>query len=219
MPHTIILWLSNFSALFAVWIGRKEKSVIWLYAFSSLVFDINGFVLKAFDIERLWASNLFLLVEFVLLSLFFMPLVFPTRYHKNSKWIIALVAIYFVIHTFMLSVWKPNYVDASVLYLFYIFYCICGLYKVIRDIEFVLVERNPLFIFCIAILLYASGSLIILLFENDLLHTQKEFIYALWKLIRNPLNIIKNLLIAYGFVLIKRNKAGALVASVVRKHG
>ena len=204
MLQTILLYLSNLSALLAVWTGRRERTVIWLYALLSFIFDMNGYVLNALDIERKWASNIFFLVEFVLISTYFIREVFP-GYKKALRIIVAVISLYFVVHTCMKSVWVSNYVDAAIMYELYIFFSICGLYKVMQEIKYVMVERNPLFIFCIAFLLYASGSLFIFLVGNDFLQTERDFIIGIWKLVRNPLNIVKNLLIAYGLLLIRRN--------------
>jgi hypothetical protein len=202
----LLLYISNLSAIPAVWIGRKKRPVIWLYALCSLVFDLNSLILKHFHINWGWCSNLFFLLEFALISLFFIREVFPVR-HRTAGFIVSSAAsLYFIIHTTLLSIFKANYVDAAILCGIMLSFCFYGLTRVIKEIEFVMIEDNPLFIFCIAILLYASGNFIILLFENKLLLLNEELIKALWKNVHNPLNILKNLLIAYGLLLTNRSK-------------
>lgn len=202
----ILLFLSNLSAIPAIWIGRREKSSLWFYALASLLFDINGYVLNALHIERLWASNLFFLIEFVLVSAYFIRNVIPPKAQRVTGVLSLLVALCFIFNTWNRNIMLPNYIGAAILCSFYIFYSMLGLYKVITEIEFVLVERNPLFIFCVAFLLYASGTFIIFLFEHKLWHFQDQFLESIWRLIRNPLNTIKNLLLAYGFWLIRKTK-------------
>ena len=199
----VFLWSSNLSASLAIWTGRKERTVLWFYVLFSFLFDINGYILKNLKVERLWASNLFILIEFILITVYFIRNVFP---RKNAiVWHVCLTVIsaYFIIDTCRLSVWKPKYLGAALLYALYIFYCLYGLYRVISEIEFVVIEKNPLFIFCIAILLYASGSFIIFLFESKIWPTEEAFGNKVWMYVRNPVNIIKNLLMAYGFRIIK----------------
>jgi hypothetical protein len=99
-----------------------------------------------------------------------------------------------------------NFTDASLLYGMYIMYSLVGLYKVITEIEYVMVERNPLFIVSVAFLLYASGNFIIFLFENNVLLMNKELKSGLWLYIHNPLNILKNFMLGYAFLLIKKGK-------------
>jgi hypothetical protein len=200
----IILWFSVLSPLCPIWTGRKDKSILWYYALACLVFDINSLVLKAFQIERLWTSNLFFLAEFILISSYFNQYVFEKKYKKRTIIVLILIAVYFVIDTILNSVLKPNYIDAAILYCLYILFSIFGLYRVMKTIEFLSIEKSPLFIFCIAFLIYASGSFIIFLFEYEVLQIDKAFISAMWQFVRNPMNILKNLLIGYGFVLMNK---------------
>lgn len=202
----ILLYISNLSAIPAVWIGRHKRPVLWFYALCSLLFDLNSLFLKYFQINWRGCSNLFFLLEFVLFSLFFIRDVIPDRYRSTGYLISAIASIYFIIHTILLSVFKANFVDAAILYGIMLGYCIYGLTRVIKEIEFVLIEDNPLFIFCIAILLYCSGNFIILLFENKLLIHNEKLIKELWKNVHNPLNILKNLLIAYGLYLTNKRQ-------------
>jgi len=202
----VLIYLSTLSGLPAVMVGRNKRSAIWLYVLLSFIFDVNGTVLRIMNIPRFWASNLFFLVEFLCFSCYFIGAICPQKYKKVAYYLTGAMVLYFVIHTSMKSIWHTNFVDGAILYGIYIFYCLCGLAKVIQEIEYVMIERNPTFIFCVAILLYASGSFIILLFENKLLYLENGLILSLWLYVRNPLNIFKNLLIAYGFILMNKNK-------------
>lgn len=202
----IIFYLSVLSALFPIWTGRKIKNTMWYYALACLVFDINSVCLKILNIERLWASNLFILIEFTLISSYFYQYVFEERFKKRILIILFLIAGYFIIDTFLHSVLKPNYVGATIFYCLYVLFSIFGLYKVMKAIEFLMIEKSPLFIFCIAFLIYASGSIVIFLFEYELLKINKAFISAMWQFVRNPMNILKNILLGYGLILMQKNK-------------
>ena len=202
----IIQFASIFSGIFAVWVGRKYRPILWYYVLSSFVFDINGFVLKFFTIEWRWGSNMFFLTEFVLVSLFFIHEVFPPKYRNASLLLLFLISSYFAAHTTVNSIVRANYADAAILYGIFIFYSIFGLTKVIKEIEFVMVEHNPLFIFSVAFLLYSSGIFIIFLFENKLIYLDRKLINNLWAFVHNPLNIIKNIMIGYGLIMINKSR-------------
>ncbi|KAA5534507.1 hypothetical protein F0919_07755 [Taibaiella lutea] len=146
------------------------------------------------------------MVEFLLLSSYFYQYVFEKKYRKQILIVLSLVAVYFVVDTCVHSILQPNYIGAAIFYSLYILFAVFGLYKVLKGIEYLMIEKSPLFIFCIAFLIYASGSFIILLFEHELRETNKEFIKFMWCYVRNPMNILKNLLIGYGLILMNKNK-------------
>lgn len=200
----IIAYLSNLSAVPAILAGYKRKGLLWLYVVSSFFFDIVSFVLKYLEIGFSWSSNFFFLTEFVLLSLYFTNQVFNKKTRFKSRLFITLAAIYFIIHTlFTTKLYSVNYGDTAYFYGIFILFSIIGMYKLLNEATIIPIERSPLFIFCVAILIYASGSFIIILYENELLKTDEKFIKYAWIFIRNPLNIFKNLLLYYVFVLMK----------------
>lgn len=202
---TLLLYTSNLSALWAVWVGRRQRSVLWLYAFCSLFFDVLSYILKRTSIK--WrTANLFLLIEFILVSAYFINKIERKNYRMTLYVTAGAMCLYYIIHTLNGTLYKVNFTDASLLYGMYIFYSLVGLYKVITEIEFVMVERNPLFIISVAFLLYASGNFIIFLFENNVLIMNKGLKAMLWLYIHNPLNILKNFMLAYAFVLINKGK-------------
>lgn len=152
----------------------------------------------------MWLSNAFFLLEFIAISWFFISEIARPRVRGLAYSLAVLTGSYFVISTIDRGVLNANYADAALLYAIYIYYALVGLHKVIQEIEYVMVERNPLFIFCIAILLYSSGSFFIFLFEHVMLISLGKLVDVLWVYVHNVLNIIKNLLIAYGLFLIAK---------------
>lgn len=209
----IIKYASNLSALPAIWVGRREKHVLWYYALVSFAFDVNSFLLGVLGMKKMWSSNMFFFFEFLLVSAYFVRYVFAVRMRPAAIASLSTICAAFVVHTINHNhlqpgffSWKPNYIGTAWLYGLYMFYSIYGLFRVMTEMEFVMIEKNPLFIFCIAFLLYSTGSFIILLFENELVKQEIGFVDNLWVFIRNPANIIKNLLIAYGLWLIKKHK-------------
>ena len=180
--------------------------MLWFYALSSLFFDVLSFVLRRTNIKWRGSSNIFLLIEFILVSVYFIGQIERKNYRYAAYSTAAVMCMYYIIHTLSGTIYKVNFTDASLLYGMYILYSLVGLYKVITEIEYVMVERNPLFIVSVAFLLYASGNFIIFLFENNVLLMNKELKSGLWLYIHNPLNILKNFMLAYAFLLINKDK-------------
>lgn len=197
-------YLSSLSGLPAVIAGRRVRPAIWYCVLVSFFCDILGWALKAASIPRMWLSNAFFLLEFIAISWFFISEIARPRVRGLAYSLAVLTGSYFVISTIDRGVLNANYADAALLYAIYIYYALVGLHKVIQEIEYVMVERNPLFIFCIAILLYSSGSFFIFLFEHVMLISLGKLVDVLWVYVHNVLNIIKNLLIAYGLFLIAK---------------
>jgi len=167
----------------------------------SFLCDLLGLALKVAHIPRLWLSNLFFLLEFMAVSWFFVSEISHSRVRGLAYSLVILVGGYFIISTLQGGVLTANYTAAALFYAIYIYYALAGLHKVIQEIEYTMVERNPLFVFCVAILLYSSGSFIIFLFEHIMQLSHGRLVDLLWVYVHNMLNIIKNLLIAYGLVL------------------
>ncbi len=189
----VILYLSNLSSVIPIWTGRRSRSIIWYYVWASFIADVVSFILGLRHIKWHWLSNLFLLVEFFIVSYFFTQQIEDGKTKKAVQLVLLMVMAGFAVHT--------NFKGAAVLYGIFLVFGIAGLYKVIKEIEFVQVERSPLFVLCVAFLLYGSGIFILLLFENELIVINKHFIVSLWRYLHNPLNIIKNILIGYALYL------------------
>lgn len=203
----IIAYASNLSALPAVWEGRKQKGILWLYVLCSLLFDIISFGFKKAGINFAWSSNAFFLAEFLLLGYYFIPNLLKDRNITIAKILLVVAALFFALFTlFTTGLYQVNYVGAGYFYAAYILLSIAGLYRLLVSEEIVLLQKSPMFVFYVAILLYSAGSFIIILYENELLKTDRKFITYAWIFIRNPLNILKNMLIYYVFTLVNRSK-------------
>lgn len=198
--------ISNLSAIPAIWIEREKRSVLWFYMLFSFLIDTYAFVLVQLEKELHWLSNIFILIEFFLVTVYFIRNVFPERWAGTLYICVTIISACFIINTYRLSIWKTNLHDAALFHALYIIYCLYGLYKVISEIKFVMIESNPLFIFCTAILLYASGNFVYFLFDSELVKIYKDEVTELWKIWHNPLNTLKNALIGYGLWISRKSK-------------
>jgi hypothetical protein len=213
----VILFMSNVSALPAIWIGRKERSVLWSYALACFTADALSFTFRQFHINHSIVSNLFLITEFVLIATYF-KLILIGKSHKYAFLaIVSTVCLLFAWRTVVNTIRANsdaeafNYKDAAWFSVCYMLLSIAGLYKVMSEMETVRIEQSPLFLSCVAILLYASGTLFPFIYKDIVLHTEPEFEQfkkKIWPYFFLPLNIIKNVLLAFSLhcVLIAKNE-------------
>ena len=202
----IILLFSNLSPIFPIITGWKVKGLLWYYAWICLLCDVAGFIIKAAHLPRYIHANLFLVLEFVLLSWYLCLFILKPGYRKMAAIAIATIAAAFLIHTSFLTPLQTNFVGGAILYGIYIILCIAALYKVMQQIEEIKIERSGIFVFTGCFLLYSSGCMVMLLFKINLnAHNHEALMTRIWD-VHNILNILKNLGIAYVFIIPKNEK-------------
>lgn len=147
-----------------------------------------------------WVSNLFLVLEFVLVSWFLSRKILIRRAYTIMQYLLTGTALLYLVHTAYRSVESPNYAFGAAFYITMIILSVLGFFKVIREVEVVKIERSPLFVYCTAFLLYAAGCFVLLLFIPDVTSTNMTLMYHLW-VFHNCINILKNIVIFFGFRL------------------
>lgn len=198
----IVLFISMFSPIIAIWSGRKTNSTLWYYAIVCLVSDLVSYLLKQMDVKHALVSNFFLISEFLLVTVYFKTNLLPDKYKRVFITGLSLVSIVYAYNTFERYVGAANdsqaynYIDASFFYIVYIICSLLGFYTLISNVSTVSIERSHLFWACIAFLLYASGVLFLLIFKDNATIEDMDMFKNLWTYFFKPLNIIKNLLIA-----------------------
>ncbi len=208
----VILYVSIFSALPAVWLGRKQRGLLWLYVLASLTCDVVPLILSdAFSIETRVPGNLFAILELLLVGLYF----------GQSFWNRPLRRAVFVttiLLTTVLSVstWQVIEADTewrnqaqAVSQTFLLLLCIGGLLAVIRNAEEQKIERSQLFLVSASMLLYLAYSMLLMLFTDQFIEAPQALRMKLWA-VHNLLNILKNLAIGYSFFLAQKQMRRSL---------
>lgn len=204
LPYLIMI-LSNVSPLPAIIAGRRYRNVLWYYMLACIIADVSDLVVKYMVVSSYAiVTNLFLLVEFVLISYYFV-----TTLWNNKKIHIViplfLIAAFYIYNTVVgmlygdrsaVVAYTYNYLEASLFYITYIIFSLLSLFRVMQKVDEVRLERSPLFLSGVAFLLYASGALFLLLFKDLIVQADVRLFGNLWIYFFLPLNIIKNLLIA-----------------------
>lgn len=198
----IVLYISMFSPIIAIWSGRKINSTLWFYAIVCLFADAASYVLKQMDVKHALVSNFFLISEFLLITTYFKQNLLPEKYRAVFTIVLSLITVVYAYNTLQRYIGAAsdsqayNYIDASFFYIVYIICSLLGFYALISNVSTVSIERSHFFWACIAILLYASGVLFLLIFKDNAVQEDAEMFVNLWTYFFKPLNIIKNLLIA-----------------------
>jgi hypothetical protein len=190
------LILSVVSPAIPLWTGRNEKnSLLWLYVATGLSFDLLINVLKRLlHVNHYWAANLFVLTEFI-----FVSLIYRNLFLRNARafyWIMALFIAYFLATTVSASIWKFNTAGASVFYFTYIIYSIRGLYRLLAEQKFLFLEQSREFWVHCAFLVYGSGNFLLFLFSDYLMGADNHLFQLLWSLFFLLINITLNMLLA-----------------------
>lgn len=195
---------TNFSGLPALIIGRQVRGILWYYAGISLISDISTYILRHWlGVRQGLVSNIFLLAEFLLVGNYLLSFILRRISWQARFCIFIIPAAIYAARAFQ-HLNRTNLQDAAVLLSLLIVLCLIALYEVMLRVEDARLEQSPYFTFAAAFLLYASGTLLLLLFDNDIrTYFSEEIGNRMW-LMQNGFNILKNLAIARVLFIIKK---------------
>jgi hypothetical protein len=198
---TLILYLSVVSAGPAIWLGRKQRGLLWYYAWASFITDIIPLLTHGlFGTVSYVQGNLFAICELAFVGLFFMREM-PSQVIRRIVALFTIsLALFFLIRSWPHINEAVNWKDVVFNSIFLMLLCIAALVKVMRNAEHLRIEQSPLFIISASFLLYLSYSVLLMLFTDQFMNAPKVLRQQLWS-IQNLLNVLKNLAIARAFVM------------------
>ncbi|MBS1772809.1 MAG: hypothetical protein JST82_08110 [Bacteroidetes bacterium] len=201
---TIIYYVSILSPLLGVWVGRNSKSILWYYMCTCFVADVINYNFKQMHISHVWISNLFIIVEFVFVTSYFKNVFFSKAHQQIFIAFLAIVAALFLYNSYTITAVDGdasknyNYAFTAVFFIVYIMLSLAGLFKIMREAKVPRLQSSPLFLSCIAFLLYSSGALFIFLAKDEIVRIDKQAFAVIWPFFFMPLNITKNILVAFS---------------------
>lgn len=200
----VVVYLAMLSSLPAIFLGRKQKGLLWYYACVTLVSDLCSFIEHNILHARICLrSDAYFLLEFILIGMYFNRLLFSKRWQSGNSVAIVMLSIWFVIRTATKDVYKVNWEDIGTMNLLIVFFCVAALFQVFRSVEHIRIEQSPLFIFSASYLLFISYTVLLMLFAEHFRGAPELLRRQLWG-IHNVLMVLKNLSIAYVFFLQRR---------------
>ncbi len=201
--YTIII--SYVSSLPALYIGRKSRPLFWWYCLVSFIADLLNRCFIILEIPHGIITNLFLLSEWLLIGTYLTKAIFGRQHNSGRQAGIVLVAVGFIAWILYHGFNKASYSAAIVLYCIYISLLLACLYKIMRDFEYLQLEKSPLFMFCAVFLFFTAGSITLFGIKNYLDAHNPALSNSLWA-IHNILNILKNSVLAYCIYLLQKQK-------------
>ena len=190
-----LAFISILSPLVPLLVGIKKRySILWLYVFTGFFFDLLISILKRIPANRHWAANLFVLVEFLLISFYYKKKIFRSAIFFYS--LIMILSAFFVCTTLAKILTDLNTFGYSIFLFIFILYGITGLYLILKEKKMLFIEKSSFFWANAAFILYASGNFLLFLFK-DFMHEKNLLAFnLLWAVCFLTLNILKNLLLA-----------------------
>ncbi|MBS1614540.1 MAG: hypothetical protein JST06_00295 [Bacteroidetes bacterium] len=207
----VVNFCSRYSALPALWLGRKQRGFLWYYALASFLADLLSaeFMLDFFPILNSISGliiNLFFLLQLSLLGLYLINQLTNRSLKIVCKIIIIALAAFFIYKTggrFIRSIFWNEQVFGHI---FLMTLCLLTLMTVFRNIEHIKIERSPAFLFAACFLLLEAYSVLLFLFTEQFMNASKTLIQNVWS-VHNLLNILTNLVIARIFILQEKAKS------------
>jgi hypothetical protein len=199
-----VKFLSIISPLIPIIVGyRRRLTLLWVYAITGLTFDLLiPFLKRVLHVNYSWPGNLYVLLEFVMISLYYSQQVVA---RKMAAYVfIGLLCLFFIGTTLNSGMFVFNAFGASVFCFVFILYGISGLYKMLQEQKVLFLEQSAFFWVNVAFIIYASGNFLLFLFLDYLSQQDDGMLRLLWGVSFLILNIVKNIFL--GIALSKKTQ-------------
>ena|ERR1035437_4293770 len=177
----------------------KPNFIVLLYLLcADLLTELIAHIFQKYNLHNLFIYRSFTLVQFVMLSVFFIKTLSPS---KIALFIKIFIFVFFGIALFDLyknGFNTPDDLSLAVSSVLLMIYSLLTFNYIIQNPVHTNILSMPLFWFITAVLIYFSSGLFLFIFSGYVLNFSNNFHYELWS-INSLLNIIFNLLIAIGF--------------------
>ncbi len=200
----VFLMLSQCAPLIALIIGRKAGShPLLYYVVAAGLTELASSVLKyAFNQDIQWTGNLFLALELLFFSAFFIQLFNPKKIHL--WWSIALLVELLYIGDFLrTSFFVFNHFNASLLCVVYLILCLVSYGRIMIGRQHQFIEQSSAFWMTSGIFIYATITCIIFALPG-LMSTENELFVSVWNYIYLTINFARYILIGIGLRLLSK---------------
>lgn len=192
----ILYLLSMYTPILPLLFGYKKwNTLLWWYVMAGFATDmIGGHILKPMGITIEWLSNLYMLVNFVLLALYVGK---PLNKSKQYKLYIVtgIFSLIFIIYCIQHSVLLFNGLGMSMLNFICVLFGIYALYCMLEELKIEKIQESEYFWANVSFIIYYSGNFLLFLFHDYLLAEKKEILILLWAYILFSMNILDRLIL------------------------
>ncbi len=209
----LYIYLSQASSLFPIIAGlcyfRKFNlsfQVLLLFFFSSFFFELLSIYLAKKYHNNLPGLHLYTAIEFLVFSSFY----FLKSKQKLYSKIILLNTILFLVVAladafFINSIWKFNNNSRTYACASLVIYSLVYFYGLMKSDEIINLWKAAIFWINVGVLFYFATNLFFFMLENYFSTTDVPLM-AIGLYIHSSVNIITNIIFAYSFLQLKKNK-------------
>lgn len=209
----LIANVSSFSVLlplfFFVLAIRKKNApypvkVLGAFLFISGLSDLASTILIEFKINPNFIISIYVILQFVLLSLIYRNVFTKTSYKKISVIAIAVFLIFAAYNLFVIQgVTGFNSNSFTISSVVFIAYSIAFFYRLMVELPVPQVQQLFIFWFNSAVFIYFGFNLFIFISINSLLPSQNDQLLFSWAF-HNCINIVKNLMLTIGMCVAQK---------------
>lgn len=193
-------------ALFYLGFAQKKKpfSILGVFFVVSAIIKVFTLVTAELSIHNMPAYHLLAAIEIISVYCFYNLLVLKKIFFQG---VAALFLIQVVNTAFFQEMWSFNSIAWTINMMLMIMMGLIFFFKIYKedDGDRKPLENRPDFIITCGWLMYASGSLFTYLMGTEILSGKPEGFFKNAWIFQCFSNIIKNIIISYGFLLTKKN--------------
>jgi hypothetical protein len=201
---SLAVYIPFFVILFRIKVAWSMKSlrIFQLYIMADVASWIAQLILALNSHHTIIVANIFSVVEFFLISLFFVE-IFKLRNKKAYQFVVCLLTLIFSISVFSGN--NESYANFSrvIISIIFIISALLFFAKLMREQKVENLFAYPIFWFNTGILVYFSCSIFIMIFSNYFLKMSIEAQKILW-LFHSVINLICYVIFATGFYKCKQ---------------
>lgn len=163
-----------------------------------------GYYTGRYYVSNLWLYFLLYCFQFYLYSVIFRALL-STRFSRRFIATLMILFVGLILYHFVKIFPQRDQFDSftpAFLALAILLYCVLYFHQQLDSPDVTFIYRTPWFWVVTGLLLYFSGGFLILLSTSTLMFQERLLITGLWNL-QDFLLVVKNLLIAIGFLYVK----------------
>lgn len=172
---------------------------LFILVFISLTVEIISWGFSQFSENNLYIFHLFTVVEFILISLFY---IFYFKQYFKPIIFITLLPLFIIItitEYYIKGANCMNNISTSVESILFVSYSLFLYFFVMKKSLIENLLSSSIFWLNSAVLIYFSGNLLLFLFSSYLAETENKNYFILWATIHSFFNITFNLLLSIGF--------------------
>lgn len=174
---------------------KKWNTLLWWYVMAGFATDmIAGHILKPMGFNIEWLSNLYMVVNFTILTIYVgLPL---SKSNQQKLYVVAgIIAIIFSVYCIQHSVFLFNGLGLSMLNFTSVLFGMYALYCMLQELRVEKIQQSEYFWANVSFIIYNSGNFLLFLFHDYLLAEKKEILILLWAYILFSMNILDRILL------------------------